>query len=331
MIQLFTIFGILIFFSLSYAVTEEEAKAALKKEKQPEEVLTQFERDYILLKKSVLEIDTDISYVYYSANQIFLESFAILDPVFLTLGKFDIERFRRHILTYALTFRYGITNNIELDVAVPVIYRFERKSITNKPDETNNVLGLGDATISLSYQPVRETYKRPAIITFLAVKTKTGKSPYELEDPKKDLPTGSGYYSIRAGFNLTKTIDPVVVFGGINYAYNMDVKVDKLVEGKFLQKVYPGDNIGINIGLAYALTYNFAINYQLIQNYTLTTKTKIDGKVQDAPNSTLNSTVFRLGFGWIFSPNLSVNVGISIGLTSDAPDYSFELRFPYKI
>ena len=330
-IKFFGFILILLSYSISFGVTEEEARKALKKEEQPQEVLTQFERDYILLPKGTFEVDTDLSYVYYSANQIFLESFAILDPVFLTLGKFDIERFRRHIFTYALTFRYGLTGNIEANVAVPIIYRFERKSITNKPDETNNVLGLGDITVSLSYQPIRETYKRPAVVTFIALKTKTGKSPYDLEDPKKDLPTGSGYYSIRVGFNLTKTIDPVVVFGGISYAYNAEVKVEKLIEGKFLEKVYPGDNIGLNIGLAYALTYNFAINYQLIQNYTLTTKTKINGVLQDAPNSTLNSTVFRIGFGWIFSPKFSVNVGISVGLTSDAPDYSFELRFTYKI
>ncbi len=314
-----------------HAITEEEAREALKKEKQPEEILTQFERDYILLKEGQFELDTDLTYTYYSANQIFLESFAILDPVFLTLGKFDIERFRRHILTYALTFRYGWSDNLEFNVAVPIIYRFERKSVTNKPDETSNVLNIGDISIALSYQPVRETYRRPAIITFLALKTKTGKSPYDLEDPKKDLPTGSGYYAIRAGFNLTKTIDPVVIFGGLAYAYNMDVDVNKLIEGKNLEKVYPGDNISLNIGLAYALTYNFAMNYQLIQNYTLTTKTRIDGEVKDTPNSTLNSAVFRLGFGWIVSPNFSINVGISIGLTSDAPDYTLEFRFPYRL
>ncbi len=325
------IFTLITTFSFSYGITEKEAREALKKEKQPEEILTQFERDYILLKKGQSEIDTTITYTYYSANQIFLESFAILDPVFLTLGKFDIERFRRHIFSYSLTYRYGISNNLEFNASIPVIYRFERKSVTNKPDETSNVLNIGDVSFALSYQPVRETYRRPAIITFIAFKTKTGKSPYELKDPKKDLPTGSGYYAIRAGFNLTKTVDPVVIFGGLSYAYNMDVKVNKLIEGKNLEKVFPGDNISLSIGLAYALTYNFAINYQLIQNYTLTTKTRIDGVVKDTPNSTLNSAVFRIGFGWILSPNLTINVGISIGLTSDAPDYTLEFRFPYRI
>lgn len=79
------------------AVEREDAKKAISKESQPSEVLVQFERDYVLLKQKQFEIENTFSYVYYSSNQIYLNSFAILDPVFLTLGKFGIETNRRHI------------------------------------------------------------------------------------------------------------------------------------------------------------------------------------------------------------------------------------------
>jgi hypothetical protein len=48
-------------------------------------------KQYILLKRGQWEVENGISYAYYSANQIYLQSFALLDPVFLTLGEFGVK------------------------------------------------------------------------------------------------------------------------------------------------------------------------------------------------------------------------------------------------
>lgn len=215
------------------------------------------------------------------------------------------------------------------------MYRNERASKTGTNEEiTRDKFGLGDISFTLSYQPIRESGKMPAIITSLSYKTTTGKSPFKLSDPKKDLPTGSGYNSIKFGINVLKTIDPVVVFGGIAYSFNNDVSVNRQICGDsgcgYLEKVYPGDTISLNLGMAYALSYNFSMNFQYLQDYTFTTKVKVNGDKHSVGNSTLNSASFKIGTGWAISDRASINIALSIGLTSDSPDYILEIRIPYR-
>lgn len=331
-------FLILIFCTpiLSYAVTKEEAKKSLTLEEQPSDVLSLFQRDYVLLKRNQIEIENNLSYIYYSSNKIYLNSFAILDPLFLTLGRFGIENTRRHIFNYILALRWGLIDNVQAEINIPYIYRHERFSKIGSTDSqipSENVLddyGIGDISFALSFQPIRETGKLPAVIFAFAYKTKSGKSPYDINDFEKEAPTGSGYYAFRFGINLLKSIDPVALFGGLAYSYNQPEAVNKVYDGNRLEKIYPGDTISLNLGLAYALSYNFSINFQFLQDYTFTTKTKINGVKRDSPNSTLNSAIFKFGTGWAISRNLSLSVGLGMGLTIDAPDYILEFRVPYR-
>ncbi len=324
--------------SVAFADVPAEAKEAIKKEKQPEEVLHQFQRDYVLLKKKQIEIENTFNYTYYSANQIYLNSFAILNPVFLTLGRFGIERARRHIFVDNFSIRYGLLNNLQVEMAIPFIYRHELLTVAETGTETTKEkVGIGDISFSISFQPVRETGKIPAIVTNVTYKTKTGKSPFKLANPKKDLPTGSGYDSVKFGVSLVKSIDPVVVFGGLSYAYNITTSVNRLICGgagspgcAFLEKVYPGNTLSLNFGFAYALSYNFSMNFQFAQDYTFHTKVLADGVKHEVINSTLNSATFKIGTGWALSSKSSLNMGVSLGLTTDAPDYVLEIRVPYR-
>ncbi|WP_456383442.1 transporter [Persephonella sp.] len=326
-------------FTISFSSEVEKAKEILKKgeTQRYEESLTQFDRGYILLKRNQFEVENSLSYIYYSANQIYLSSFAILDPIFLTLGEFGIENARRHIFQYGLSFRYGIADFLQAEVNVPFIYRHERYSVVgaNKSESTADDYGIGDVSVALSIQPLKETKSRPAVIFSLSFKTKTGKSPFKIDNPRKDLPTGSGYYAVRGGLNFLKSIDPVVVFGGFAYSYNMPEKVGRVYTlpdntSAKLDKFYPGDTVSLNMGFAYALSYNFSMNFQFAQDYTFTSKSKVNGIKSDVNNSTLNSAVLKIGTGWAISSRSSFNVSVSMGLTADAPDYVLEFRIPVR-
>ncbi|NPA82597.1 MAG: transporter [Epsilonproteobacteria bacterium] len=302
----------------------------LKRDSQPKEVLEHFQRDYILLKKGAIEFENNFQFSYNSANQIFLDSFAILDPVFLTLGQFGIESIKRQIISDIVTVRYGITDYLQAELAVPFIYRHDQRAKVevNKEDLVDDA-GLGDIAFSLSDQIYRETAKRPALIVNLSFKSKTGKSPYDI-DLKNELPLGTGYYSIKAGVNFIKNIDPTVVFGGVAYAYNMDQDVGETVNGKFLEKVEPGDTISLNAGMGYAVTYNFSLTAQFQYDYTLSSYSTVDGNRTKVANSSLNVAQLKIGGGWALSKDRSVNVSLGIGLTSDSPDFVLEVRTPFK-
>lgn len=314
--------------------------AALSQETREEERVREAliaPKQYILLKGGQAEIENSIAYSYFSVNQIYLQGFAILDPVFLTLGEFGIEQARRHIFTYTLSGRFGIADNLQIEANVPFVLRHDRISIIGArageyPERTMDKADIGDISVGISWQPIAEGPGYPAVILNASYKSKTGESPFKI-DPREQLPTGTGFESVRVGFNLIKSIDPVVVFGGAAYAFNFE---ERGINRRFtapgggigvLESVDPGDTMSFHMGLAYALTYKFSINFQYLQDYTFTSKVN-DRK---APNTTLNSAMFRFGAGWSLSPTTSLNVSVSTGLTTDAPDYVIEFRLPIAL
>ncbi|WP_457600889.1 transporter [Hydrogenivirga sp.] len=317
---------------------------SLGDERRAEEALSQFERDYVLLKGGQFEFEENFTYTYYSANQIFLESFAILDPVFLTLGQFGIESAKRNIFVNTFLLRAGVTDFLQLELSLPFVYRYDTVSVigsgeTKRDERSMERAGIGDVAVGISVQPIKETARRPALILNIGYKSKTGKSPFDI-DPEKDVPTGTGYASVRAGFNLVKSIDPVVVYGGLGYIYNLPEKVNKQVsanvdtdaeiETGFLKKVYPGDTINLNVGMAYALSYMFSMSAQFIESYTLSTYVETDEGKKRVKNSALNSALFKFGAGMSITKNVPLSFSIYMGLTEDAPDYIVELRVPVK-
>ncbi len=318
-------------FGIAYSQTGQDREA----QEEAKKALTRLEKDYVLLKKKQFEVEYTFSFTYYSANQIYLESFAILDPVFLTLGQFGIERAKRHIFVNSLAFRYGILDNLQFDVNVPYVYRYDRLSRGEQnQEETLERAGLGDISVNMSFQPIRETKSRPAIILNFGYKFKTGKSPYEI-DPQKDVPTGTGYRSAKFSVSWVKSVDPVVVFGSLGYTYNFTEDVDQTVEAnnqtQTLDKVYPGDNINLALGFAYALAYNFSMNVQYINTYVLPTYIKKEGEPKSkVANSTFNLAMLKLGTGWALTPKVPLSFSLYVGLTQDSPDYTVELRIPFK-
>jgi len=316
--------------TLAYSQSDREAQEEAKK------ALTKLEKDYVLLKAGQFEFEESFSFTYYSANQIYLESFAILDPVFLTLGQFGIERANRHIFINTFSFRLGLADFLQVDLSVPLVYRYDRitRVGSGSRDETLEGAGVGDITAGMSIQPIKETRSRPAVILNFGYKSKTGRSPYKI-DPQKDVPTGTGYQSVRFSVSTVKSIDPVVVFTSLGYTYNLTEKVNQTVstdEGTYtLEKVYPGDTVNLGLGFAYALAYNFSINVQYINNYTLSTYIKRKGEQkQRVPNSTFNSALLKLGTGWVVSKSVPLSFSLYVGLTADSPDYMVELRIPFK-
>jgi hypothetical protein len=317
------------------AVSTEGEKVAANADREKEAAaLAAASKQYILLRRDQFEVENSIFYSHYSANQIYLQSFAILDPVFLTLGQFGIQSAKRDIFIYNLAGRYGILENLQLDVNLPYVYRHDLITTTGSgangvPDTTLDRNSMGDISAGLSYQPISETDSRPGVILTMAYKSATGKSPFKI-DPATDVPTGTGYQSIKGGVNLIKSVDPIVVFGGMAYAYNMPLgglnQTVTSVTGATgtLRSVRPGDTVTLNIGLAYALSYKFALNFQFQQDYTFSSV----ANGRRVPNTVLNSALLKIGAGWSLSPNMALNISVAAGLTTDSPDFILEIRLP---
>jgi hypothetical protein len=133
---------------------------------------------------------------------------------------------------------------------------------------------------------------------------------------------------------MSKVIDPLVVFGGLNLEHgfettHLNYKAGYQGEaGIYLAGVDPGDIFSFSMGLGYSLSYkaNLTLSYQ----YSYQSSTAYDWVgTGDSKSEGTISSVFSVGTGWTLSPKRSVNIRLGIGLTNNDSDFSLQVRVPF--
>lgn len=305
-----------------------EAEKALEPEEEPKRAAPiEIERGGILLAKGKAEIDLGLTYAHFSTNQIFIHGFAIL-PV-LAIGEITVERIRRDIFIGSVGIRYGLFEDCQIELNVPWRYWSSRRS---RPEETPahevrfDGSGMGDIEGGVYYQFLKEREGVPNLIVGVTGKSRTGKDVFELENPNEELPTGTGFWSVKGTLTAVKTLDPVVVFGTMGFTYNIE-RDDIYVKYRDRRiDLDPGNTYEYGFGFAYAISPKFSTNLQYQQAITLSSK--VDGVTQ--VNTNLNVVVLKLGAVYSMSKRTSLDVSVSTGLTDDAPDVVIELRIPFR-
>lgn len=292
---------------LEYSAGQGEAK----KERAIEEMLV--DKGGMLLPKGRFQVEPSLSMAHFSSNRINIEGFSIL-PV-LVIGEISTETVKRDVIIETNSLKYGLLKNLQAELKVPFRYEYDRVTNNAGAESHRYAYGLGDIEFGLSRQIAWESGFVPDTVFSLLVKTDSGRSPYG-----REIGLGTGHWGIRPTLIMVKSSDPAVVFANVYYTWNIVRHVNDF------GKVDPGDTLGYGLGVAIGLSYQTAINFQFGQNVTFKMK-KDDITVK---GSFLNAADFKCGFTWSFNERFSMDVGADIGLTSDAPDFVFELRFPYS-
>lgn len=290
----------------SLEVTEEE------KAKKGEEILSSIGREYTLLKKGTLGLEYDFTYAYVSGDVI--RNAAI------------VEQRSNHTLVNAIYSEYALRDNLTVNATIPFIYKYDKEGTSSASVDT----GLGDVTFGAQCQPFKNGGDLPVTILNLGVSIPLGTSPYTVI-PGQDQATGSGFYSVNAGATLSKTMDPLIAFGSLNYAYNFDADgLDQKWPGnRVLTRVEPGNRISAVLGFAYALSYKASLNISQQITYNFGTAYHFsDQTVQN--NGSWVSSIFSIGTGWRILPSRSITLKLGIGLTSNDPDFTFSIRVPFE-
>ncbi|MFA5038819.1 MAG: transporter [Candidatus Omnitrophota bacterium] len=286
-------------------------KGEAKKERAIEETL--MEKGGMLLPKGRFQIEPSLALAHFSSNRINIEGFSIL-PV-LVIGEISTESVKRDVIIQTTSLKYGLLRNLQAEFRLPFRYEYDRITGNTGTESHRYSYGLGDIEFGLSRQIGWEHGWIPDTVFSLLVKTNSGRSPYGT-----DIGLGTGHWGIRPALVMVKSSDPAVVFGSVYYTWNTPSDIQDF------GKVDPGDTIGYSLGVAIGLSYQTAVNFQFGQNVTF--KMRKDGST--VKGSFLNSADFKCGFTWSFNERAAMDLGVSIGLTSDAPDYVFEIRFPYN-
>lgn len=266
----------------------------------------------MLLSRGTFQAEPSFTAAHFSSNRINIEGFNIL-PV-LVIGEISTESVKRDILFSSLGLKYGLWHNLQVEVKAPYRYEIDRVTSNLGVETTRDVKGIGDAEGAVSVQILQGHSWLPDTIVSVGLKAPTGADPYT-----NVIGLGTGHWGGRVSLVGVKSSDPAVIFGTLSYTYNAPRAYD------LYGNVDPGDSIGYGLGTAIALSYQTAINFQF--EHSLGAKTKRDGI--ELNGTYANNASLKTGFTWTISEKLGVDVGLSMGLTTDAPDYVFDFRLPY--
>ncbi len=295
-------------------------------------------------------VETGITYSRYDTRQLSLNGFLALDSIFL--GNLNLDRIKADNWTLDLTARYNLDNRWQFDVNVPVVYRestyqsggasggdagaASEASVSRDPT-------IGDVNVGVAYKFMDESANTPDAVFSVRVKAPTGKDPFGIKlvqatdnnniNYPESLPTGNGVWSITPGVSLVKTFDPAVLFGSLSYTYNMEESFDDISSTagqKNPGKVKLGDSFQLGLGVAFALNEKMSMSFSVSDLIQRKSKIKYDGgDWQSAVTSDANAGYFNVGMTIAATDHLTIVPNLSIGLTEDAPDFTFSLKFPY--
>ncbi|MGA8133953.1 MULTISPECIES: hypothetical protein [Pseudomonas] len=295
-------------------------------------------------------VETGVTYSHYDTRQLFLNGFLALDSIFL--GNINLDRIKSDTWTLDLTGRYNLDNRWQFDINAPIVYR---DSVYQAGGGNGGAAGttveqtvrqdpaLGDVNFGVAYKFLDESENWPDAVFSFRIKAPTGKDPYGIKfltssqstslTYPQSLPTGNGVWSVTPGISLVKTFDPAVLFGTLAYTHNFEQSFNDISaqQGVVVPgKVQLGDSFQIGAGVAFALNEKMSMSFSFSDLVQSRSKLQQSGQSwQNVIGSDANSGFFNIGMTIAASPNLTIVPMLSLGMTPDAPDFSFSVKFPY--
>ena len=304
---------------------------------RPPEVQAIPELGGVLTPRGVLQVEPSVEYTNSNVNRFTFRGIEVVEAVLL--GVIEAEDADRDSIRAAGTFRYGVTDRLELEAVIPFVYRNDRITTLIDPSGTEaapsitdelNGTGLGDIEFAGHYQINDGQDGWPFFVGNLRVKTTTGEGPFDIDRDffgiPEELATGSGFWSIEPSITVIYPTDPAVLFANAGYTWNISENVDTQIGENRITDVDPGDTVGLSFGMGVSLNdrLSFTLGYQ--HDFIDGTTTVINGLETESESLDVGALLF--GTSYRISDSVRVNLNTQIGVTEDAPDVRLTLRVP---
>jgi hypothetical protein len=300
----------------------------------------------VLTPKGDLIVDPSVEYDYWNQNQVNIAGFSVVPGI--TFGNINVQRVQANIETTAVTLRYGVTNRLEVNLKVPVVYA--TGSTTTQPLGPNaevfspgaSSFNIGDIQMGASYQINSGNYGWPIFLGNLLFKTTTGVSPFDVpiytsNDPngtyiagiQKNLPTGTGFYSLQPNVTMLLPTSPAVLFANILYGINFSRSVQIMNIGggpSTTATIGPGNYISGTFGVGFAVNDQTSMTFSYQQEHVFPTTEN----GSQLGGSSYDFGTFNFGVGFAVSRNINVNLGAGIGVGPNNPVAKILLEVPIK-
>ncbi|HEY8297620.1 MAG TPA: transporter [Candidatus Baltobacteraceae bacterium] len=293
-------------------------------------------------------ITPQLTYTYADNRFFTLNGFLALGAIFL--GNINVSRQQNNVFSPSLNVTYGATKRLQYDVTIPYLARSSTytsagadSSSSQASEKTIANSGLGDITVGAYYQLRQRSLSAPNVIVNAHLTIPTGQNPYGIKIAQdrannnlsyaRNLPTGSGVYSVSAGATIIKQLDPAIVFGSVGYYYNIpghftDISpTDGTLQPGF---VAPGNAISVSIGTAFALNDRISTSFSFQDTLVASTRERVKGPWIGVPGSSVNAGMLNIGATYAVNKKVSVQTMLGIGVTHDAPSFQFSLRLPHS-
>lgn len=228
-----------------------------------------------------------------------------------------------------LTGRVGLLDGVEASVTVPFFiatrsFEFSPTFVTDR--ETR---AMGDVTAQVNIRGWGEREYRPGAVFTAALVTPTGPSPFvnpEQGITSQQVPVDitqfistRAAWALRGGVQMFKTVDPLVIFGGIAYEYAFPVEQSGIT-------FRPGWRISYNAGVSFALSDRSTLGFTFIGNYTAALQAN---SIQYRATAS-EAAVFRLSLVQRLAQGLWIEPSLGMGLVSESPNVQVGLGLRYR-
>ncbi|MBK5911066.1 hypothetical protein CCR85_06120 [Rhodothalassium salexigens] len=290
----------------------------------------------VLTPKGQFVLEPRVDVTQAGVNRFFFQGVEVIDVVLV--GLFELTDADRLTYTGSLSGRYGITDRFEIDAEIPYVRRDDR--ITSEAVSLENTRqvaelsgsGLGDPEIGLHYQLNRGRGGWPVFVANARAKSDFGKGPFEIdrdaEGRERELPVGSGFWTLEPSLTMLATLDPAVLFVNAGYLFNLGKDLSTEIGDVRIDRVDPGDTVRAGFGLGVGLNdrLSFSLGYE--HNYVLGTETVFEGVRQKSTGLQVGSLLFGISMG--LTDRLRLNLNTQVGVTDDAPDMRVGLTLPFR-
>ena len=289
----------------SLEMTQEE------KTETEKEILSAAGRQYTLLRKGLLSVEDNVRYLFNSTD--------IIEESGL------VEHQSNHSIENLLSLEYALLDNLTVNMTIPLIYKNDKNGTT----ESLSVTDIGDVSVGGQWQPFKVGGDWPSPIFYSNIIFPSGRSPFKIVQDE-DLSTGNGFYSLNAGMSVNKSLDPIVAFANCSVGYNHTArKLNKRFSGLILEKVEPGNTMGISTGIGYAFSYQVSMYMSFQYSYQFSSRYYWKNRDRTSSGSSVNA-MFNMGTRWNLSPERSVTTQLGIGLTNTSNDFVISVRIPFE-
>ena len=201
--------------------------------------------------------------------------------------------------------RVGLPGASMFGIGLPYIIKADREDGDNS--------GFGDLVVRYWKQFRPQSKSKPSLIGSIRYRAPTG------EDSSDPIPIGSEFHRISVNLSSSKSIDPVVLSGGLFYGHSFSENIN----GNDFQ---PGDSVGLSGSASLAVTPDISGSMGL--SIAFVDELEVNGDRIDGTERTVG--VLGLGAGFVIGNGRFLFLSADIGITDDSPDYSLGVSVPFR-